>query len=318
MYKIGIDLGGTNIAAAVVNDEYKILGRSKIKTNLPRPQAEVLADLVEAARLAAKEADVGMDDIEYVGVGSPGTVNTKTGVVEYANNLAFRSADIAGAIKAGLGKPCYVANDANAAALGELVAGCGCGVNNFVALTLGTGLGGGAIVNGTMLTGFNYAGAELGHMMIIAGGEHCTCGLNGCIEAYASATALIRQTRRAMESDKASAMWDMCGGDIKNVGGRTAFDAMRAGDKTAAAVVEQYIEYLSLGIINFINIFQPEILCIGGGVSNEKPQYLLEPLRKRVSGSTYGAGLVKGTKIVTATLGNDAGIIGAAALGDLA
>jgi len=316
MYKIGIDLGGTNIAAAVVNGEHKILGRSKIKTNLPRPQEDVLADLLEAARLAVQDAGISMDDIEYVGVGSPGTVNTKTGVVEYANNLAFRQADIAGAVKAGLGTLCYVGNDANAAALGELVAGCGCGVDNFLALTLGTGLGGGAIVNGTMLTGFNYAGAELGHMMIIAGGEHCTCGLDGCIEAYASATALIRQTKRAMEADKASAMWALCGGDIEKAGGRTAFDAMRAGDKTATEVVGRYIEYLALGIVNFINIFQPEILCIGGGVSNEKPQYLLEPLRERVAKSTYGGGTVACTKIVTATLGNDAGIIGAAALGD--
>ncbi len=317
MYYIGIDLGGTNIVAGVVDEHYNIVGKGKLKTRLPRPQDEILAELSEAAKLAIEDAGVLSSDIEWVGVGSPGTVNSDTGVVEYANNLAFKRADIRSAVESALKLPCFVANDANAAAYGELCAGAGKGVSNFIAITLGTGVGGGVIIDGKMLTGFNHAGGELGHMSICADGLPCNCGNIGCLEAYASATALIRRTKEAMEADKASKLWEAAGGDIQNVSARTAFDAMRMGDDAAKSVVDNYIKYLAAGVVSFINVFQPEIICIGGGVSHEDEKYLLNPLCKMVSSRSYGGDLSEQTKIMTATLGNDAGIIGAAMLGKL-
>ena len=210
----------------------------------------------------------------------------------------------------------YLDNDANAAAYGELIAGAGKGVNNFVMITLGTGVGGGAIIDGKMLTGSNYAGAELGHTVIDINGQMCSCGRQGCFEAYASATALIRQTKQAMVKYPGSGMWDIVKGNIDAVNGLTAFDAMRKGDEAGKAVVDKYVYYLSVGIANMINIFQPEILCIGGGVSKEGDNIIV-PLQKIVDGENYARLMEKKAVIKAAELGNDAGIIGAAYLGDL-
>ena len=180
-------------------------------------------------------------------------------------------------------------------------------------ITLGTGVGGGIIIDGKVYSGFNYAAAELGHMMIVANGNPCSCGLNGCWEAYSSATALIKSTREAMERNPDTVMWEMCEGNLANVNGRTAFNAMRQGDMVAAEVIDMYIEYLAVGIINIINIFCPEVLSIGGGISNEKDR-LLDMLLPRIGMRIYSSNSPRRTLIKIAELGNEAGIIGAAAL----
>ena len=316
MYRIGIDLGGTNIVAGVVNDEHEIISRAKCKTNLPRPAAEILQDMAAMARQAVAEAGLTMEDIQYVGVGCPGTCNGETGVVEYANNLRFENVALRDDLSKLTGRPVYIENDANAAALGEAVAGAAKGAQSCVCITLGTGVGGGIIINGKIYGGFNFAGAELGHTVIMVDGEPCTCGRNGCWEAYASATALIRQTRAAMEAHQDSAMWKIAG-SLENVNGRTAFDAMRAGDAAGKAVVDQYIHYISCGLINIINIFQPEVLCIGGGICKEGDTLLL-PLQEQIRHERYSKFSSHQTRLCIATLGNDAGIIGAAFLGDAA
>ena len=316
MYYLGIDLGGTNIAAGLVDENCKILGRAKIKTNTPRPAVEIIDDMAEAARLAAKDAGVSLSDVRWVGVGSPGTVNKARGVIEYANNLGFVDVPMAQMLRDRLGLDCYLENDANAAAYGELVAGAGKGVSEFAAITLGTGVGGGVIANGKMINGFNFAGGELGHMVIVYDGEQCTCGRKGCWEAYASATALIRQTKAAMQADAGSKMWELTGGSLDAVSGRTAFDAMRAGDAAGKAVVDQDIRYIGCGICNVINICQPEVLCVGGGICNEGDT-LMKPLCDYIDGQTYGVAQEHKTRVCVAQLGGDAGIIGAAFLGNL-
>ena len=237
-------------------------------------------------------------------------------MVCYANNLDFYDVPMAAMLKEKLGVDFYIENDANAAAYGEYIAGAGKGSNDFIAITLGTGVGGGVIVNGKIYSGSNYAGAELGHVVINMDGEICTCGRQGCWEAYASATALIRQTKQAMIRYPKSKMWELCGGDISKVSGRTAFDAMRAGDDTAKRVVDRYIEYVAIGISNNINIFQPDILCVGGGISKEGST-LIDPIVAYVEGENYARHIAKKTQIKAAALGNDAGIIGAAYLCDL-
>ncbi len=314
MFRLGIDLGGTNIAVGVVNDAYEIVATAKCKTALPRPSEEIVADMAKTAREAVANAGLTMDDIASVGIGCPGTCNGDTGIVEYSNNLRFDHVPLRSMMSKLLdNKPVFVDNDANAAALGEAVAGAAKGASSCVCITLGTGVGSGVILDGKVYNGSNFAGAEIGHTVIMVDGESCTCGRNGCREAYASATALIHQTRRAMANHPESLMWKLSE-DAKRVSGRTAFDAMRAGDPVGKQVVDTYIRYIACGLVNVINIFQPEILCIGGGICNEG-ETLLAPLREQIEQERYSKYCEKQTRLCVAQLGNNAGIIGAAALG---
>lgn len=316
MYRLGIDLGGTNIVAGVVDENFKIIATGKLKTNLPRPAEEIVDDMAKAALEAIENAGLKIEDIESMGVGAPGAIDPVNGIVTYSNNLDFYDLHLTEMLKERVGVDFYIENDANAAAYGEYIAGAGKGTNNFIAITLGTGVGGGVIIDGKIYSGSNYAGAELGHVVINTAGEMCSCGRQGCWEAYASATALIRQTKQAMVKYDNTVMWELCGGDIKAVNGRTAFDGMRAGDEVARHVVDKYIEYVAVGISNCINIFQPEVLCVGGGISKEGDT-LIEPIKAHVNGENYARRIKQKTEIKAAALGNDAGIIGAAYLADL-
>ena len=317
MYYLGIDLGGTNIATAVVNEEYKIIGEGKVKTRAPRPADEIADDMVKAAMMAVENAGLTLDDIAEIGVGTPGSVNPYTGVIGMAKNLEFYHVPLKAMLEERFKKSVFLENDANAAAFGEQLAGAGKGAEQFVAITLGTGVGGGVIINNHILSGFNSAGGELGHMVIVKDGEPCTCGRLGCWEAYASATALVRITKKAMNENKNSKMWETVkDGDIENVNGRTAFDAMRLGDEAAKAVIKEYCDNIACGLTNIINIFQPDIICIGGGVSKEG-EVLVAPIREYVEREQFSRNLDKKTVIKAAELGNDAGIIGAAFLGNI-
>ncbi len=314
-YYVGIDLGGTNIVAGVVDENYNILSKASKKTNCPREAAEIAADMGDCAIEAIAKANLKVDDIEWIGIGTPGIADNENGIIEYANNLGFKDVPMAEYIKKKINKPVYLANDANAAAYGEFVAGAAKGAKNAVCITLGTGVGGGIIIDGKIYAGSNCAGAEIGHMVIEVDGPDCTCGMKGCFEVFSSATGLIRMTKEAMEQDKESVMWQISNEHGQRVTARTSFDAMRAGDKTAKAVVDKYIKYLAMGITNTINIFQPDVLCIGGGVCNEGDTLLL-PVKALVAQNVYTKNSKKNTEIVIAKLGNDAGIIGAAFLGN--
>ena len=279
MYRVGVDLGGTNIVAGVINEEMKIIGRGKLKTNCPRAAEAILEDVAKAVEAAVIDAGITMNDVVSVGIGTPGSVNKKNGVIEYANNLAFDNVPARDILESRLKKTIYLDNDANCAALGEAKAGAGKGVNSFVAITLGTGVGSGIVIDGKLVTGVNDAAGEMGHMVIVSDGEACTCGRRGCWESYSSATALIRQTK----------------------------------DETAKKVVNQYIFYLATGITNVVNALQPDMICIGGGIGHEK-ENLLVPLRKMVERERYSIHAKVQTQIISAELGNDAGLIGAALL----
>ena len=312
-YYLGIDLGGTNIKAGVVDDAFHIIGRAKAKTGIPRPAEEVMDAMAECAKAAAADAGVPWEKIRRIGIGVPGTANEETGVVEYANNLLFENVPMRAYLQKKLNKEIDITNDANAAALGEVLAGAAKGASNAVAVTLGTGVGGGIVIDGKLFTGFHYGGAELGHMGIVLGGRKCTCGRRGCLEAYASATGLIRSTKEAMDAAPDSLMWELAAENGGNVSGRTAFLAADRGDTAAQSVVNAYIEPLGYGLASIINILAPEILVIGGGVSNEG-ENLLCPLVECVRPQLYIRTPEKQTRMVLATLGNDAGLIGAAFL----
>ena len=310
---IGVDLGGTNIACGAVNEQMQLICKASTPTKLPRTIEEVCADIAVLCRKVAEQAGIPFDQIEGIGIGSPGTVNAETGMLEYSNNFNWENLPLRRVMQEATGcQRIALGNDANAAALGEFVAGAAKGCQSAVMVTLGTGVGGGIIVDGKLLTGHNYAGAELGHMVIQADGLPCNCGRRGCLEVYCSATAIKRMSREAMQAHPETLMWKLCP-NLDQVSGKTVFSAAEQGDAVAQGVVDAYLYYLACGLCNVINIFQPQVLTLGGGVSNEG-QKLIDKLEEIMDPMQYVHDKNKRTKLKIATLGNDAGIIGAAAL----
>lgn len=305
---IGIDLGGTNIAAGLVSDDGKIISKASTPTLLPRDYTEIVKDMAELTKKLIDEAGLTEADIAGIGIGCPGSIDSKAGIVAYSNNLKMNHAPIAKELKKYYNLPVNILNDADAAAFGEYMIN-GNNADSFIFITLGTGIGGGVIINKKVYSGSNGAGGELGHITLVHGGVPCNCGNIGCWEAYASVTALIRQTKEAMDKHPDSLMKEFAEKEGK-VSGRTAFDAAKAGDEAAKAVVAQYCEYLASGLVSIINIFQPEKLVIGGGISKEG-EYLLKPVRDYCNAHEYNK-YMKKVEISIATLFNDAGIIGAA------
>ena len=313
MYYIGIDLGGTNIKGALVSETGEI-AREVSRPTRVELGAEAVCDGI-AAVITELSSGVDRTSLGGVGLGCPGTVDDETGRVLYANNLGWKNFDLRAAVKSRTDFDLRIGNDANVAALAEVLVGCAKGAQSAVIVTLGTGVGGGIIINGKVYSGSNFAGGELGHTVIVVDGRPCTCGRHGCWETYASATGLIKTTKEHMkDAPKDSPIWTIVDGDESKVNGRTAFDAMRAGDPVGKAVVDEYIKYLSVGLTDVINIFQPAILCIGGGICNEG-ETLLAPVRAFIDREQYAMNSTKKTKVCKAQLGNDAGIIGAALLG---
>lgn len=314
-YTIGVDLGGTNIAAGLVDGNNNIIDRVSCKTNLPRPEQEVEQEIAGLCRKLAQLHGLEIArDIAWVGIGTPGSVNPAQGMVEFNANFGYRDWALQKKMEELLHCRVYIENDANAAAYGEYLAGGAKGARCAVVITLGTGIGSGVIINGKIFAGFNSAGAEIGHTVIEIDGRPCMCGRRGCWEKYASARSLTEDTRKAMQAHPLNMMWDLVGGELNRVNAKTAFDAMRAGDELGKQLVEKYVYYVACGLINVINIFQPEIICIGGGISREGDA-LLKPIQLLVDAEDYARNSDHRTKIVTAQLRNDAGIIGAASLG---
>ncbi len=313
MVSIGIDLGGTGIKFALVSDDGEILARKSVKTDPERGAEAIVMEMACLSRLLLDEAGIVKDDLRGVGIGIPGVVNGKEGVVVYACNLDWKDVPIVSMFRATFNVPVRIANDANVAALGEARFGAGKGYKNSVLITLGTGIGGGIILDGKLFEGYRSAGAEIGHTVIVSGGEICACGRRGCFEVYASATALIRETKRAMEKDQNSTMWEFSQGSLENVSGLTAFECAKTGDQSAKLVVAKYIKMLGEGIVNLVNILRPECVMLGGGVSAQG-EFLTRPLKALVAAKVYGGVAHAPLEITPATLGNDAGLLGAAVL----
>ena len=315
MYRIGVDLGGTNIAVGLVDSDYKIVVKKSRPTGADRAPELIVDDIAALCLEVCAEVGANITELDGLGIATPGIANNKDGVVEYTNNLPFYKFPIAKLLADRIGyNNIKIANDANAAAWGEAVAGAAKGSSDSIMITLGTGVGGGIIIDNKIYTGFNLAGAELGHIVIEVDGAPCSCGRRGCWEAYSSATALIRMTKEKLaECEKEGRPTLMTKYAKEKVSGRTACDAMRAGDAAGKEVYDKYVKYLAAGITNIINIFQPEVISIGGGVSNEG-QSLIDAILPLVRSEQYGGSTVALTEIKIATLKNDAGIIGAAAL----
>ncbi|MGN0663409.1 MAG: ROK family protein [Faecalibacterium sp.] len=309
MLYLGIDLGGTNIKAALVTEQGEIVAEASRPTNLPRP-AEAVCDDIAAL---VQELIAQHGPAAAVGIGCPGTVEPEQGIIRYSNNLAWENFAMREYLEQRLGLPVRIGNDANVAALGEALVGCAKGADSAVILTLGTGVGGGVVLNGKLWTGHTGAASEPGHMTLDPHGPLCTCGRRGCLEAYASATALIRNTLVAMEQHPESLLHTIAA-QQGGVDGRTAFLAADSGDAAAAQVIDDYINALAQGIANLINVFYPEVIGLSGGVANQGER-LLAPLRAAAEPLVFGHALIREkTRIVTCTLGYRAGVIGAAML----
>ncbi|MFA5450168.1 MAG: ROK family protein [Clostridia bacterium] len=312
MYYIGIDIGGMSVKGGLVDATGKIYVKDSFKTNPTEDPTVMIADIAKLCRSLSEKSGVKLEDIKGVGIGVPGTINNQTGVITYANNINFENVPIVAELKKHISLPVQIGNDANCAALGEVAFGSAKGMDNIIFVTLGTGVGSGIILDGKIFEGQGGAGAEAGHMCLVLGGELCTCGKRGCWEAYASATALIRQTKRAAEKYPNSLLAKTIAEEGK-VSGRTAFVAARANDPAGKAVVKRYVRYIAEGLVSLVNIFRPTALIIGGGISNEG-DYLIKRLQRLVSYYSYGGKRNPDVKVIKAELLNDAGILGAAAL----
>lgn len=313
MYRIGIDLGGTNIVAGLVDKNLMIIDKYSVKTSVPRAIEDIVEDMVRMVHTLKERNQLHDKDIASVGVGVPCTANPENGHMEDANNLGFQDVPFLALLADKLPMPVYFDNDANVAAWGEYQSG-GYQEDSFIMMTIGTGIGGGIILNGKMWPGINGAAAEFGHMTIDFDGIPCNCGRKGCFEAMGSANALISQAKERMAEHPESMLWQLCSGDREQIEAKTVFDGAAAGDLTCIQLLDTYTTILAEGITNIINIFQPAVLCIGGGVSRAGDALLL-PVREKVEKRIYSKNSKRNTSIELAKLDNDAGVLGAALLG---
>ena len=313
MYRAGIDLGGTNIKAGIVDENQKILVEDSVPTRVERPYQEIIKDMADLVKNLLNKIHATDAELSSVGVGSPGTVDAANGVVLYSNNFDWDNVPLAAELGKYFTCPIKVSNDANCAALGEVKAGAARELKNAILITLGTGVGGGVIIDGQVFEGAHAGGAELGHTSLIFGGELCTCGRRGCVEAYVSATGLIREAKRAAEKDPQSVMNELCKRDLSNMNGKIPFDAAEQKDPAGMKVVNDYITYLGESIANYVNIFRPDVILLSGGVCNQKEK-LTEPLTEYIKTKCFGGEKAFIPEVRCAILGNSAGIIGAANL----
>ena len=311
MVYVGIDVGGTGLKAGVVDENGKMLSKVSCPTGVERGYGPVIKDMASLALKAIEESGVPMEEVHSIGIGIPGILDPRTGIVPFCTNLGWHRVPLIEEMHKYIDKPILVDNDATVAALAESVAGACAGVKNSVFLTLGTGVGGGIVLDGKVYSGPHGVASELGHMIVVVDGEECTCGNHGCWERYASATALIRLGHEAVKRHPDSVM--AARGDELNA--KDVTDAARAGDPAAVEAFDRYTYYLAVGMVNIINFFDPEIIAVGGGVSGAG-EFLLEPVREKLKKLIFYKDMPY-AEVELATMGNDAGIVGAAMLGKL-
>ncbi|MCH5157925.1 MAG: ROK family protein [Clostridiales bacterium] len=310
MYCVGVDIGGMSIKIGVVDSNGKLIKKDRVVTDIAGGPHKIISDI---GKLILSLVDPYDNDFAGVGIGCPGAINSSAGVVDRAFNLNWYKVPLAEELMRMVNRRTLVSNDANCAALGETMFGVGRTYTDTIFLTLGTGVGGGIVLGGKLYEGNEGKGAEMGHTVLVVDGEQCSCGRKGCLEAYCSATALIRDTQKAMEKDKSSKMWEYAEGSLDKVSGKTAFECSKLGDKSAIKVVDRYIKYLGEGMLNFANIFRPQAIILGGGICAQG-DYLIYKLKDYCKDRNYGFADTPRFDILAAQLGNDAGIIGAAAL----
>ena len=314
MYYIGVDIGGTSIKAGLVTEKGHLIYKESTLTQKDAGYKVLAKDISDLVFSVLLKNNLSQEEIEAIGIGYPGSVDNEKGTIIYSNNISVdKGSPIREELEKYIKKPVYLGNDADCAALGEYFAIGDDKIKNLVAVTFGTGVGCGIIIDKKIYTGSNGSAGEVGHTVIVMDGKDCTCGRKGCWEAYASVTALIRDAKIAASENPSSALCHRIKENGGKANGKMVFDCAQSGDETAKKLLDRYIRYIGEGIVNLINIFQPEYVVIGGGISSQKDA-LVNPVKKYVSTRIYGAGRLSCPDIVAAKMGNDAGIIGAALL----
>ena len=313
MLYIGIDVGGTTIKAGIVDETGKILYKSSCPTDINRGHEAMIHDMAQLSLHVLDESGHTLDEVYSVGIGIPGMQDPRTGRVPFCTNLKWHDVPLVELMQREIPKPVYVSNDATVAGLAESVAGVSAGTKNSVFITLGTGVGGGVVLDGKVFLGPHGIATEVGHMITVAGGEQCTCGNRGCWERYASATALIREGRQLAGRNPQSALSKAVDGKLDAITARTVIDLAKAGDPDCSALFDNYVYHLTVGLVNMINLYDPEIIALGGGVSNAGA-FLLDKVNALLPEMVFFKSMPR-AEVVLAKLGNDAGIIGAAMLG---
>lgn len=309
MYTFGIDLGGTNIAVGLVDENHKIILSKSTPTLLGRDFSEIVKDMAKLVNAILEEKNLSLEDIKYIGIGAPGVLDNKNGTLTDNSNIHVENYPIRAELQKHIQKPVYLGNDANVAAWAEYISGCGKGTENFLMLTLGTGVGGGIILNGKLHSGSHNIGAEIGHTTFMAGGNQCGCGNKGCVEAYCSATALIKMAEKDVDKHPDSVI-----AKAEKINARVVVDAAKANDEYGVKLFDEYTSNLAQVCASIINFLDPDVIALGGGVANAG-EFLLEKVRKEVKNYVTFSSMMD-TKILKAEMGNDAGIIGAALLGE--
>lgn len=312
MYYIGIDLGGTNIAVGLVNEEGRIIAKTETPTLASRPYQELVKDMAACARKVMEEANITEDELHSIGVGIPGVAD-KDGMVIFCTNLGWRNVPLRAELQQYINKPVFMDNDATVAGWAEYQAGVSRNTRSSVFMTLGTGLGGGIVMDGKIWAGAHGAGSELGHLVIEVDGVPCTCGKRGCAERYCSATAIIRMAREACADAPNCLIMRKVEGDMDKINAKVVFDAAKEGDSVALQVFNRFVKYLTIAINNVISFIDPDMIILGGGVSRAG-DFLLDAVKAALPEYLFYPTL-KQPELRIASLGNDAGIIGAALLG---
>ncbi len=317
---VGVDLGGTNVRAAVVTPDERIIGQSREPSDAKTGAARVVAAVAHTVRQAVSEAGITLKDVGAVGMAVPGHIDAKTGVIHWSPNfgetvngqfMIFLEVPFTAPVSEALGVPVFAGNDANVAALGEFRYGAGREVDDLVMLTLGTGIGCGVVSSGHMVSGSTGGAVEGGHHVIGAGGRQCGCGTFGCLEAYCGTAAILERALRGIEANRQSKLFDLIAGDKTTLTPKMIDDAARAGDAVASEVWEETGYYLGIGIGNLVNVFNPTLVVIGGGI--RQASGLLAAAERSMRRHTIYS-LAHTCRIVEAALGEDAGVMGAAEL----
>lgn len=313
-YSIGVDLGGTNIVSVIVNHQGKIVNRLKVPTLTERGKEATIKRIIETIHENIVQSTIAIDDITGIGIGAPGPLDVKRGIINFAPNLpGWRDVPLRKILEDEFNTKVVLENDANAAAWGERCFGIGRGVDNLVCFTLGTGIGGGIIIDGKIYHGSNYGAAELGHMTVNKDGPRCNCGNYGCLEAYSSATGIKNRIKNRIKEGIKSKFLSFDDNKLfESLRLKSIFETARKGDKLTKGVVEEAISYLGIAIANIVNILNPEMVVLVGGITNEGDKLLI-PLRREVKKRAFYSNY-KSLKIVIGKLGGNAGVLGAAAL----
>ena len=312
-YVIGVDFGGTKILAGVFDAKFECIGRARVSTKADRGTEEVIGRIARCVREAVDECDLDLNQIKIIGIGAPGAVDSESGKVIFAPNLGWNDVPLKKELEKLLERPVFLENDCNVCTLGVYEVELKAKPRDVVGIFLGTGIGGGLILEGKLYSGFNRTAGEIGHMVLEVSGPKCGCGNKGCFEALASRTAIFRKIKEAVKEGQKTLLTEMLGPELEDLRSGDLRKAIKRGDKFVEHIVEEAAEYTGIAVSNLINILNPEVVVIGGGLMEQLEDEMLAIIVETAMDYAM-PGTTKGIEIIATRLGDDAGITGGAVL----